>query len=100
MKTVVRRLGKLSPVSPEVQAAITLDEYSDLGYSQKLDLNLLDKNLSNELKNEVLEGIKSEQEYDDREKIDKSLEVKTEKVNNTEASIFDKLNSDRKAGDK
>lgn len=98
MKTVVRRLGKLAPISPEVQAAITLDEYSDLGYSQKLDLNLLDKNVSSELKEAILSGMKSEQEYDDQEKIDKSMEVKSDKVNNTEASIFDKLNGDRKAG--
>lgn len=101
MKTVVRRLGKLAPVSPDFQAAINLDEISDLGYSQKLDLQLLDKqSVSLELKEEVLRGMDEEQQADEQEKIDQALEVKTDKVNNTEASIFDKLNNGRKAGDK
>ena len=97
MKTVLRRLGKLAPLSSEFQSAITLDEFSDLGYSQKLEINLLEKNnINNELKEEILEGIAQEQIIEEEEIIEKQNELKNKKIENTENGIFEMLNKENK----
>lgn len=60
-KTVIRRLIKMAPLSPEINRAVGLDDLADIGNNQKNNLELLDMPEVANLQDAVYEEITNEE---------------------------------------
>ncbi len=79
-KTVLRRLMKYVPLSPELQEAVSMDEAADLG-NQNLGAEILqDPHTPDDIKDAVYEEV-----YDDQQKTEQEAEAK--KVATTDAKV-------------
>lgn len=90
IKTVIRKLSKYAPLSPEFQRATTLDEQAEiLGTPQKLQYELTEiENIPDKIKNAVEVGISEDAEEVKAEEIENVKTEKTEKVNSTTDKII------------
>jgi recombination protein RecT len=92
-KTVIRRLIKLAPLSPEINKAVGLDELADVGKNQLNGAELLDIPGAEEVQDIVYEEISNEKEHEEKQKVDdKKTEVK-EKSNGAQKATEQLINT-------
>lgn len=95
-KTVLRRMMKYVPLSPEIQSAIGIDEQGDYG-NQKLAVEILgDDATDEEMRNAIDAEIITEDEHDKNEYTDSVKLEKQKKKEAAEASLQSTLDLKKK----
>ena len=90
IKTVIRKLSKLAPLSPEFQKAVSLDEQAEvIGTPQKLHYDLLElPEVSEEMKQPIENEIQEELvEWNEEKEKQKKEEIENKK-NKTEQTVL------------
>jgi recombination protein RecT len=90
IKTVIRKLSKLAPLSPEFQRAVSLDEQAEvIGTPQKLHYDLLElPEVSDEMKQPIENEIQEELvEWNEEKEKQKKEEIESKK-NKTEQTVL------------
>lgn len=97
-KTVLRRLMKYVPLSPELQQAVGLDESADLG-KQKLSVEIMDDPAtSEEMRDAIVAEIVTEDELEKADEVDQKKEKIVDKVKEAQDNLQELLDK-KKAKD-
>lgn len=99
-KTVIRKISKMCPLSPEFNKAIGLDETAEFLGSQKTERELINYEVDQTIYQEVEEEITQESENDESDINQETGEINESKVAETVQQTLEIIDSNKKKGGK
>ena len=98
-KTVIRKLSKLLPLSPEFNKAVALEDSFEFSGSQKNDRELLNYKFEDSIVHEVEDNIQTDSEIEEAEIVQEKKDEKTAKIDNAMKNALKKVNPKKVAED-
>jgi recombination protein RecT len=99
-KTVIRKIAKMSPLSPEFNKAVGLDETADFLGSQKNDREVLNYEVDQSIIEEVEHTIETDTEEEKEIVVEQKAEKKKSKVEEAIQQSMDMIEKKKKGEDK